>query len=152
MRSRSAGGRPVCVAPGLALGVGQVAAGAGICPLRGVRRTRCLLDILSAAIAFVQQSAFGKRCDGVVVALGVMRLPLGGLIPREADRREVVELACGDVGVGAVVEIVDPHQEAPAGGTGEQPCQHRGAQVADVQVGRRAGREPARAVGVTPAI
>ena len=73
------------------------------------------------------------------------RLPLDRSVPGEAEGGEIVELAAGDVGVGAVVEIVDAHQEAPPGRTGEQPRQHGGAQVADVQVGRRARGEPARA-------
>jgi hypothetical protein len=47
--------------------------------------------------------------------------------------------------VGALVEILDTDQEPPAGGPREQPRQHRRAQIADVQIGRRTGRESAGA-------
>ena len=144
VRSRSAGGRPVSAAPGLPFGVGQITAGARIRTLRRMRCARRLRDIPSAAIAFVQQTAAGQFIDDGVVALRMLGLPFGRLVPGQADRREIVELAVGDVGVGAVVEIFDAHQEATARRAGEQPRQHGGAQVADVQIGRRAGREPAR--------
>ena len=42
------------------------------------------------------------------------------------------------------VEVLDPEQEPPAGGAGEQPGQHRRAEVAQVQVAGRAGRVAAR--------
>ena len=60
-------------AAGRPLGVGEVTARSGVGALRGVRCSRCLLDILSAAIAFVQQPAFGQHVDGVVVALRMLR-------------------------------------------------------------------------------
>ena len=62
----------------------------------------------------------------------MLSLPLDRSVPGKTDRGEVVELAGGDVGVGAIVEIIDAHHEAPRRGTGEQPCQHGGSQVADV--------------------
>ena len=144
--SQPQGGRaPGLAAADLSLGVGEVTTRAGVCALRGVRCTRRLLDIFSAAIAFVQQPTLGQCGHRVVVALRMLRLPLDRPVPGEADRGEIVELSGSDVGVRAIVEIVDAHQEASARGTGEQPCQHGGSQVADVQVGRRAGGEPARA-------
>jgi hypothetical protein len=63
---------------------------------------------------------------------------------RKPDRREVGYLTGADIGSGAVVEVVDPDQEPSARRPGEQPRQHGGAQVPDVQVGRGAGGEPTR--------
>ena len=138
-------GRPTDLgSPGRAFGLGEVAARPGIGALRSVRRPRSLGDIPSAAITFVQQSAIRQIRDRRVVSGRVLGLPLGRLIPRQADRRQIVELAVADVGIGAVVEIVDANQETTAGRMGEQPRQHGGTQIADVQVGRRARREPAR--------
>ena len=82
-----------------------------------------------------------------VVAGSVRRLVLGRTVPVEADRGEVAELTVGDVLGRAVVEVLDADQEAAAGGPGEQPRQQRGADVADVQVRRRARREPAACSG-----
>ena len=119
----------------------------GICALRSVRSTWRLGDILSAAIAFVQQSAVRQLRDRCVVPAECWVCHSAGLVPGEPDGGEVVELAVGDVGEGAVVEIIDADQESAAGRAGEQPRQHGGAQIADVQVGRRAG---ANLPAVTP--
>src|SRR5882762_9481901 len=73
----------------------------------------------------------------------MLGLPLSRLIPRQADRREIVELAVGDIGVGAVVEVLDAHQEATVRRAGEEPRQHGRTQVADVQISRWAGSKPA---------
>ncbi len=77
-----------------ALGLGQVTTCPGIGALRGVRRPRRLLDILSAAIAFVQQSTFGQHGDRVVVALRMRGLPLDRPVPGERRSQR-------DRGVGA---------------------------------------------------
>ena len=123
--------------------VGQAAAGTRVSALRRVWSSRCLRDIFSAAIAFVDKAALGQAKDHVVVTLWVLGLEFHRAVPRQTERGEIVELSGGDVGVGAVVEILDPHQKPTAGGAGEQPRQHRRAQVADVQISRWAGSKPA---------
>jgi hypothetical protein len=91
-----------------------------------------LLDVPSAAEAFEDQAALDQLVDGRLVAPLVSGLVLGRLVPRQPDRGEVGELACSDLGGGAVVEVLDPDQEPPARRAGEQPRQHGSAQVADV--------------------
>lgn len=66
-------------------------------------------------------------------------------VPVETERSEIVEL--GLFGTGTYpIEILDAHQESAVRGSGEQPRQDCGAEITEMQVAGRAGREPARAV------
>ena len=92
--------------------------------MRGARRGG---DIPSRAITLVGEPIVGQCRDDGVVALRVFGLPGGGTVPREPECGEVGELTPGDVGVGAIVEVLDVHQGLPPARTGEHPRQHRGA-------------------------
>jgi hypothetical protein len=144
MRAQPQGGRPAgLAATRVALVGGQVATGARVGALRRVRCSWGLLDIPSAAEAFVEKAARFKHRDRGLVALGFTCLPVHLAVPGQPDRRQVIELAAPDLWTRAVVEVLDAHQERAARRAGEQPGQHRGAQIADVQVGGRAWRESA---------
>jgi hypothetical protein len=92
----------------------------------------CVEDVFPAAVALINQTSSDEFVDHRVIAFAVLRLPLWLPIPGEADRRHIVQLAKGDVPVAAVVEILDSDQEPPSAGTGEKPCQHRCAHIADM--------------------
>ena len=117
-----------------ALSGGQMKTGAGVGALGSMRRTRRTQDVLAGAVALVDQSTVGQLVDHRVVTVTVGRLPLRFLIPGHPDLGEVGQLPAGDVVVGTVVEVFNADQESSAGGTGEQPGQQRGAQIADVQI------------------
>jgi hypothetical protein len=135
---------PCFAAPLFTFGVSEVAARARIRALRSVRCLWRLRDIPSGAETFVQVTAVGQFVHYIVVALWMFGLPFDRPVPSHADRRQIRELPAGHIGMSTVVEIFDAHQETTAARAREQPRQYRGPQVADVQVGRRARREPAR--------
>ena len=144
-RAQAQSRRATHVSSGGALGGAQVAAGSRIGPLRCVRCPRRVQDLPPAAVTLIEQSSSTESVDHRVIAIAMRRLPQWFLVPGDSDRGQVGQLALGDIGVGAVVQILDPDQEPAIGRPGEQPRQRCGAKVADVQIGRRAGCEPSGA-------
>src|SRR5918997_3575021 len=63
-------------------------------------------------------------------------------VPFEAQRAQVLELALGHSGAYAPgVEVLHPHEEPCPGGASEEPREQRRAQVAEMEVARRARGE-----------
>ncbi len=129
-------------APLITLGIGQVAAGAGVGALRGVRRGRCVEDLPARAEALESATFRGQSVDhrGVhIAALGLTDHRLG---PPDAERCEVGELTL----LGALahaVEVFHTHEEPSARRAGEQIGEDRGPQISDVQIaGRRRSEAP----------
>jgi hypothetical protein len=83
-------------------------------------------------MTFVDQAAPRKLLDRGRVSGLVIGLVVGRLVPGHTDGFEITKLAGSDLGERAVIEVFDSDQEAPTRGPGEQPRQHRGAEVADV--------------------
>ena len=122
------------------LGVGEVAAGAGIRAGRRVRRRGGVEDLAPRAEARVHAAGVGEPVDGVVVEGAAIALSHDVAVPVDPERAQVVELLFLGTGPDAV-EVLDAHQERATRRPREQPGQQRGAEIADVQVTRRRRRE-----------
>ena len=65
------------------------------------------------------------------------------MIPGKAEPAQIGFDRSSMLGLGALgVGIVDPQQQFAAGFAGEQPVDERGADIAEMQSARRAGRKP----------
>ncbi len=135
------------LAPPLAVGQAQAGARVGALRQRPVRRRGRRPDLRPRAEALVDPARGPQLGDRRLVRLAARGLPQHLAVPVEPDRGQVLELLGRGVHPHPPgVEVLHPHEEPRALRAREQPRQQRGAQVADVQRARRAGREAA--VGV----
>src|SRR5664279_5012918 len=110
----------------------------------GVRSGCRLPDFPAGAEALVGQSARGEPGDRILIGTPTLGLVHDRAVPVQTDRRQIGQL--GRVGArDHPVQVFHAHQEPSAAAPGEQPGQQGGAEVADVQVSRRAGSESAGA-------
>src|SRR3954452_18025031 len=124
----------------------QVPARAGIGALgrHALRRRGRLADLPARAVAGVHETAVLQARQRLLVQRDALRLPHHRPVPVEPDRREVRELALLELRPHAAdVQVLHPHQKTRPRGSGEEPREQRGPQVAEVQVARRAGCEAA---------
>ena len=138
------GGRPARPEALGALRLGQVPAGPRVAAGLAVRRRRGLGDLASGAEALVRLP--GQSAQRVGVRGGPFGLHQDRRVEVQPQGLQIGPLPLGDAGPDpARVEILVPEQEPSTAGAGEQPGQHGGPQVAEVQVAGRARRvAPAR--------
>ena len=107
---------------------------------RHVRRGGGLADVAAGAVALEDEAARVQRRQGGLVRAGPLGLDERLVIPVDADRLQVLDLALG--GPGAFpVDVLDTQDETPPGRARPRPREDRGAQVAQVEVARGGGRE-----------
>ncbi len=134
---------PHPLATGLALGGGEVAAGAGIGAGRGVRGARRLEDLPPGAVALVDEALRRQGADRGLVVRAALRLADDLAVPVQAQRRKVLQLALRGALLHSI-EVLDPQVEGAAGAAREHPGQDRGAKVPQVQVAAGGGGVAAR--------
>ena len=127
------GGRPARAETLGSLRLGQVSAGSRITARLAVRGGRRLGDLASGAEALVRLVA--QSAQRVVVRGGPLGLDQDRRVEVQSQGLEIGSLPLGHAGSDAArVEILVPEQEPTPTGSGEQPGQHSGPQVAQVQV------------------
>jgi hypothetical protein len=105
-------------------------------------------DLRARAEAGVQPLLYLQPREGVLIQRHALGLPHRRLVPVEAKRPEIVELAALVLGARTLrIEILDAHEKARRLRAREQPRDQRGAQAAEVQrPGRRGGEAPVASV------
>jgi len=129
------------------MGRGERAARAGVVAssVQAVRRLGGFPDVLSRAVAGVDEVLLGQLGNGLPIEVEPVGLPDGLVIPLQLERREVVGL-CAVVLVShrSGHEVFEPQEEVSAAVPGKEPCRQRGAQVAQMQPPRRTRRKSPR--------
>ena len=126
------------------LGLRQIPAGPGV---RTGRAVGCPAHFRQLALNVLPGAVTGE-CRQTAQCRVVKRIPLGlphGLaVPIHADRREVGELLRLELGARPLpIDVLDAHEETPAGRPRTRPRDDGGPQVAQVQVAGRRRRVPA---------
>ncbi len=116
---------------GFPLLLSEVSAGAGVHSGLDVGCAGCFADVAAGAVAFVDRQA---RQGGLV------QRPARGLVDHrrveiQPQRCQVLDLALGRLGGGTLrIDVLDAQVKFTARLAGEQPREHGGAQVSEVQV------------------
>jgi uncharacterized protein YqgC (DUF456 family) len=141
---RDVGAQPDRGRPGAAslitLGIGEIAAGAGVGTLRGVWRGRRVKDLPTSAEALEGAPLGGQPVDHRRVHVAALGLTDHRLGPPDAERCEVSELTLLGT-LAHAVEVFHTDEEPSARRAGEQIGEDRGPQISDVQVTGRRGSE-----------
>ena len=124
----------------------QARPGVGALGQRPVRRTRRLADLGPGAEALVQAAFRAQDPERLLVEPQPLRLHDDLAVPVHAHRGEIGQLPLGQPGPHASrVEVLHPHLEARPRRAREEPREHGGPQVPEVQDPGRAGGEAAGA-------
>ena len=119
------------------------ATGAGVDRLGAVRRDRAVAQLFAGAGAWIGVEPLERGLVPRVplgLPVGPMRTAdVGAFVPVEAEPAKVVELAALVLGLAALgIEIFDAQDEHPTRGSGLQPREQGGADVAEVEAAARA--------------
>lgn len=129
----------------VALGGGEVAARARVGALRRMGCGRRVEDLSAGAETLEGAAGVAQVVEDGTVCLEPVGLVDDGRVPVEAQGREIGQLP-GIRTLDGSVEILHPDQELSAGGPREEPGEHGGPQIADVEVSGGGGRVPARSL------
>ena len=112
---------------------------------RTVWRRRGLSDLAAAAEAFIR--SVGQRVERLLMRRQSGRLDDGRLIESQSKRRQVGTLLLGEARTyPGAIQILDPQQETASRRPREQPGENGGAEVANMELARRARCVPPGAV------